>query len=93
MWKLKSGSSCRLCHRVGDFNGVFTSDGEVLLCRLCGKSIVAELRSQVTRSSQVMIVPPSATWAPVFAIRGKAYVPADFMHILLQIIAKLGISF
>jgi hypothetical protein len=34
---------------LSDFRDVFTSDGKVLFCQACGKSIVAQQRSQVTQ--------------------------------------------
>jgi hypothetical protein len=46
---MKSNDSSRLRQLVSDFKDVFTSDGKVLFCLACGKSIVAQQRSQVTR--------------------------------------------
>jgi hypothetical protein len=51
MGKLKSTKSFRLRQYVSDFKDVFTSDGKVLFCKACGKSIVAQQRSQITQHS------------------------------------------
>jgi hypothetical protein len=49
MGKVKYSASSRLRQYVSDFKDVFTSDGKVLLCQACGKSVVAQRRSQVTQ--------------------------------------------
>jgi hypothetical protein len=49
MGKVKSSDSSRLHQYVSDFKDVFTSDGKVLLCQACGKSVVAQQHSQVTQ--------------------------------------------
>jgi hypothetical protein len=49
MEKIKSSASSCLCQYVSDFKDVFTSDGEVLFCQTCGKSIVKQQCSQVTQ--------------------------------------------
>jgi hypothetical protein len=49
MRKVKSSDSSRLRQYVSDFKDVFTSDGKVLFCQACGKSVVAQQLSQVTR--------------------------------------------
>jgi hypothetical protein len=41
-------SSC-LHQCVSDFKDVFTSDGEVLFCQACGKSVVTQQRSKGTQ--------------------------------------------
>jgi hypothetical protein len=49
MAEVKSSDSSRLHQYVSDFKDVFTSDGKVLFCQACGKSIVAQQCSQVTQ--------------------------------------------
>jgi hypothetical protein len=47
--KVKSSASSRFRQCVSDFKDVFTSDGEVPFGQACGKSLVAQQRSQVTQ--------------------------------------------
>jgi hypothetical protein len=47
--KEKSNDGSRLRKYVSDFKDVFTSDGSVIFCQPCGKSAVAQQRSQVTQ--------------------------------------------
>jgi hypothetical protein len=47
MGKVKSNDSSRLRQYVSDFKDVFTSEGKVLFRQACGKSTVAQHRSQV----------------------------------------------
>jgi hypothetical protein len=49
MGKVKSSDSSRLRQYVSDFKDVFTSDGKVIFCQACGKSVVAQQCSQVTQ--------------------------------------------
>jgi hypothetical protein len=49
MGKVKHSASSHECQYVNDFKAVFTSDGQVLFCQACGKSIVPQQRSQVTQ--------------------------------------------
>jgi hypothetical protein len=51
MGKVKSSASSHFHQYVSDFKDVFTSDGKVLFCLACGKSIVAQQHSQVTQHS------------------------------------------
>jgi hypothetical protein len=59
MGKVKSSDSSRLRQYISDLKDVFTSDGKVLFCQACGKSIVAQQRSQVTQHlSGSSMLPP-----------------------------------
>jgi hypothetical protein len=49
MGKVKSCDSSHLCQYVSDFKDVFSSDGKVLFCQACGKCIVTQQHSQVTK--------------------------------------------
>jgi hypothetical protein len=49
MGNVKSVDSSRLRQYVSDLKDVFTSDDKVLFSQACGKSIVAQLLSQVAR--------------------------------------------
>jgi hypothetical protein len=47
MGKVKFSDSSHLRQYVSDFKDGLTSDGKVLFCQACGKSVVAQQRSQV----------------------------------------------
>jgi hypothetical protein len=49
MGKEKPSDSSRLRQYDSDFKDVFTSDSKVLFCQVCGKTIVAQQRSQITQ--------------------------------------------
>jgi hypothetical protein len=49
MGKLNSIASSWKRQYVSDIKDMFTSDGKILFCQSCGKCIVAQQRSQVTR--------------------------------------------
>jgi hypothetical protein len=49
MGKAKSSESSHLRQYVSDFKDVFTSDGKVIFCQACEKSVVIQHHSQVTQ--------------------------------------------
>ena len=49
MSKVKYTESARLQQYVKEFKGIFSSNGKILYCCVCGKCIIVDQQSQVTQ--------------------------------------------
>jgi hypothetical protein len=83
MGKVKSSASSRLPQYLSELTIVFTSDHEVLFLQACGKSIVAQTRSEVTQhfngSKHIAAIIGLKT-----SVRQEAYIWGVLLQVLLQ---------